>query len=276
MGRTVSAPASRASVTPRVGQFMPHLVVPQILCDAARQPKPARVVLIASVFSAERLQRSPQRRYACCVALGEARRQAIEEQVDRPRRSRRRRCGPGGLGRLPHPDGAAEPAGEHRRSERFEIRLARQRGIERLEAFGGLEQQRWGVAAAPAGERDLCAQPLQPRALKLVERAHLRGGEQLGRRIRRGSLELGLSGGERSRSPAGGVGSELGRPLQERGRGRDAAAALCAVGRALELVGHRLVGPRGSVGAMPRPAIGIDLRIGRLGQRTMHALAVSQ
>ena len=157
------------------------------------------------------------------------------------------------------------------RSERLEVASRApgpaSSGSSRLAA---VEQQRRRVAAAPAGERDLGAQPVQPRALQLVERAQLRDGEQLQRGVGRAGVELGLRRGQRPRAPRRRVGRQLGRPLQERGRRRDAAAGLGPAGRALELGGDRLVGSRRRVGAMPRPAVGVELRVGRLGQRAVH------
>ena len=64
--------------------------------------------------------------------------------------------------------------------------------------------------------------------------------------------------------------------MKERGRGGDAAPASGAVGRALQIVSHRLVWPLRGVGTVPRSAVGIDLRIGRLGQGVMYILAVGQ
>ena len=151
------------------------------------------------------------------------------------------------------------------------MRLAGHRGIERLEAPGRIEQQSRSVAAARALERDLRAQPLQPRALKLVERGKLGGRQQLERRVRGPGIELRLRGGQGPPAPLRRIGGQLRRARQERrSRGR-AAAGLRPVGRALELGGHLLVDTHRRVSAMPRPTIGIDLRIGRLRQRPMRS-----
>ncbi len=201
-------------------------------------------------------------------------------RVARP--SRRRSCGAGGrdagggAGYLLHVPGVAEAAGEDRGGERFEARLARQRGVERDQALGGVEQQWRCVAAAPAGERELRAQPLHPRALELVERGELRAREQRVGRFRSARLQLRLRGGERTHSSTRGIGSQLGRPLQEGGGRRNAAAALRPAGRALQLIRHPLVGPGRRLGTVPGASIGIGLLIGRLGQRSMHLLAVAR
>jgi hypothetical protein len=91
---------------------------------------------------------------------------------------------------------ATEPAGEHRRSEGFEIGLPREPRIESLELFGRLEQQRRSLTSAASGKDDLRAQPGYSRALKLVQRAELGGREELGRRVGGSGLEFGLRRGE--------------------------------------------------------------------------------
>jgi len=70
------------------------------------------------------------------------------------------------------------------------------------------------------------------------------------------------------------VGSQLGRPLQERGGRRDAAAAPRPVGRTFQLAGDRLVGSWRRLCTMPRSAIGLELRIRSRRQCAMHLLAV--
>ena len=149
-------------------------------------------------------------------------------RVATPSRSRsigRGGCGPGGAARAASatsrtPHRAAEPAGEDRRSERFEVRLARQPRVERLEPFGRIEQQRRSVTPAAPGKHDLGAQPGQPRALELVQRADLRGREELvaprrGRRPRTWP----------ARRPARGLARRAGSGVSSVARSRNAAAA---------------------------------------------------
>ena len=68
------------------------------------------------------------------------------------------------------PPARRQPAGEQRRAPRFEIRVAREAYVERLELPRGLEQQQRGVAAAVLGERDLGLEP-DPRGLARARRA---------------------------------------------------------------------------------------------------------
>ena len=71
-----------------------------------------------------------------------------------------------------------------------------------------------------------------------------------------------------------GFGRQHRRALEERGRCRQAPAALRAPGRALELLGNVLVRPRGSVGPMPGTAVGIDIRIGDLREDAVRLLSL--
>ena len=181
---------------------------------------------------------------------------------------------PSGGGHLARADAAVEAAGEDRGSERLQVRLARRSAVERLEPLGRIEQQRRSVAAAAEREHDLGAQASEPGALEVVQRAHLRHRQKLVRGLQRPRLELGLGRGQRPPTTTGRVRRQLGRSLEERGGGGDAAASPRAPGRALQLVGDGLVETRCRVRAMPGAPIGIDVGIGRLGQRPMHLLAV--
>ena len=149
--------------------------------------------------------------------------------------------------------------------------LASHRCVERFEAPGGIQQQGWRVAATPAGERDLRAQPLQPGAVKLVERGKLGGRQQLERLVRCRSIELRLGSGQSTSAPLRGSG------VSSAACARNAAAAAApprACARSAErsrFGGHRLVNPHRRVSAMPRKTIGIGLRINRLRQRPMRS-----
>ena len=177
---------------------------------------------------------------------------------------------PSGLGGLADARLVAEATGEHRRRHRLEMGLASHRGVERFEAPGGIEQQRRSVAAARAGERDLRAQPLQPRALKLVERGELGGRQQLERRVRCRSVELRLRGGQGPPAPLRRIGRQLRRALPGTPQPRPRPHGRCA--RSAERSNSAATASSDThrrVSAMPRPTIGIGIRIGRLGQRPM-------
>ena len=114
------------------------------------------------------------------------------------------------------------------------------------------------------------AQPLHAGALELVERAELGQREQVERGLGGAGLVLGLRRGERALGAPRGIDRQRRRALEEGGRGGQSAAGLGAVGRALELGGDVLVRSGGGLRAMPGAAIGIELRIGRLGERVVH------
>ena len=103
--------------------------------------------------------------------------------------------------------------------------------------------------------------------LQRVERPGLDRDQQPQRRVERAGVALGLGRREQALRPAGGVGGQRRRALQERGRRGQAAARLRAAGRALELRGDVLVGPGRGLRPVPGAAVGIELRIGDLGQR---------
>ena len=170
------------------GEPVPCLVVPQVggdrfRRDGARQPEPPHVVLGALALLPERVERLPQRRRGGGVAVREPDRQTVEQQVDRAERPSRGGRGASGVGHGLHAAPLDEPAGEDRRPERLEVRLAGQRRTERIEPPGGLEQQPGGVRAARAGERDLRTQARVPRALQLVELRRVGGRQELERRL---------------------------------------------------------------------------------------------
>jgi hypothetical protein len=105
--------------------------------------------------------------------------------------------------------------------------------------------------------------------LKLVERGKLGGRQQLERRVRCRSIELRLRGSQGPPPPLRRIGGQLGRARQEGRSRRRAPTGLGPVGRALQLAGHRLVDTHCRLSTMPRPTIGIGIRIGRLSQRPM-------
>ena len=220
----------------------------------------------------DRLEGEPQWRDARAGSLGAPAGQAVENEVDRSRRRRRDGGSSGRLGNLLDTGVGIDASGVHRRSQRLEICLARQRGIECFEPSRGIEQERWTIAAAREDERDLRAQSLQQRALKLVQRSELGRREQRLGGLTASRVQLGLRGGERARSASCRVRGQLGRSFQERGRSCHAASAPRAIGRPFQLIGHRLVETGCSVGAMPCAAIRIFVGIRRFRQGAMHLL----
>jgi hypothetical protein len=64
-------------------------------------------------------------------------------------------------------------------------------------------------------------------------------------------------------------------PAEKRGSGGDAAAGLRTARRAFELGSDLLVGSTRGASAVPRPAVRVLLRIGGIGQGTMHAAPIA-
>ena len=62
--------------------------------------------------------------------------------------------------------------------------------------------------------------------------------------------------------------------MQECGRGGDAATCLGTAGRAFEVDGDLLIGPRGGAGTVPRPSVRVGLGVGGIGEGTMHPVAI--
>lgn len=243
-------------------QHVPEVVVPEVLGKPARQPQPPRVRFT------ERVQHPRERLDRRRIPLGETRHERAEEAVCRApgvslaRRARR-------IGHFVHVRALAKTPGVHGRGNGLEVGLASQRRIHGLEPSGRREQQRRRIAPTLAGEHDLGAQPVQSRTLELVDRPELGRGQQLRRGRGVGDVELGPGRGERALDARAGVGRQLGRPLQERRGRRQPSARLGPVGRSLQLAGHVLVRPVSGASAMPRPAIGVHPRVGRLRQRAM-------
>ena len=236
---------SRASRDCADGQLVPALVV---------RDGPRRAASSQSQRSACRSASAPRAidaRARCFsigargrVALGGADGQAVQQQVAGARgladarRGRRR-----GRPRQPRHARRRARGGRRRRAAASASRYVSRAsvGVERLEPFGGVEQQRRSVAAARDGERELGTQQVGAGAVELVERTGLRQRQQLRAASNAPAAELRLRGRERARRPVRGVGRELGGTLEERGGRGQPAASLGPAGRALELGGDVLV-----------------------------------
>ena len=231
IGSTRSAPVSRATRSPRVASSCQSSSSQRSCGQATRQPEPAHVACRQSLHAAERAERLPERRHTGRVALGEPRRQAVEEQVDRAWRLRRRRRGLSGLGRLADARLVAEATGEHRRRR---APRGRSRGPSRRRAARGAGPHR---AAAAARRCRACGRTRSARAAAPAARA---GARRAGRARRSPAARAPrptppasnfACAAASARLPARRrVGGQLGRPLQER-RGRRRARRGPAPGR---------------------------------------------
>ncbi len=253
----------------------PRVVVPQRAGGALSQPAPAKFLPRGDVRAGEGVNGLPQGGGRGGRPVGDHQRQAVQDQVDRPRRPGLvRREGAGGAGDLEQITGAGQPPGEQRRHPGGQVGLPRQVQVERLEPLGRLEQQRRRVAAQPRREHDLPAQQVHPGALQLIQRPGLRRGQQLQGRPERPGLHVGPRRGERPLGPAGRINAQQHRTLQKRrGRGQP-AAGLGPVRGPLQLGRHLLIRPGCGLGPVPGPPIWLGLGVGDLSQRPVHLLPV--
>ena len=210
-----------------------------------------------------------EHRGRCGVPLGDQHGQAVQEEIGGARRRPAPGHGPRRLGDLQHTAAVGQTTDDDRGPQRVQVGLARERDVERLEPLGGLEQQRRRVAAAAHDEGDLGAEEVDAGALELVERSGLRRGQQSEGRVGRAGLVRGLRRGQRALrlgAPVPGVSSVA--------RSRKAAAAARpprACARSAERSSSDATSSSGParVRAVPGAAIGIDVRVGGLGQRAV-------
>jgi hypothetical protein len=85
----------------------------------------------------------------------------------------------------------------HGRAQSVEIGFSCQMDIQRLEAFGGLEQPGGGLGNRTGGRCDVSAQEIDPGTLWLVLRVELRDGEESQRLVERSGEDLSLGGRQR-------------------------------------------------------------------------------
>ena len=101
--------------------------------------------------------------------------------------------------------------------------------------------------------------------LPITVGAHL--GQQGERVVERAGLVLGPRRRQRALRTAPRLEGQGGRALQERGGGRQAAPRLGPAGRLRQVGGDALVGAGRRLGQVPCAPVGIDLGVGRAGQR---------
>ena len=92
--------------------------------------------------------------------------------------------------------------------------------------------------------------------------------------VKRPGLEAGLRRGQRAPGLERRVGSQRGRPLEERRGRREAAAALRSSARPLQRGSDGFVGPGRGKRPMPGAAVGVELEIAHLGQGFVHAASI--
>ena len=211
IGSRASAPASRACLTWRAviacQLSSSHSTLAGIV---ASQPQRKLSVARRSVVAGTRSSPAAASAPRAARALGDQRRQAVEQQIGRPRagpsvaeptgRRARRRAGrrrwPGDRRTAPRPT----------RRDRSRARARASSGSSRSAAFsssGG------AVASHARGERDLAAQQVDARPLQLVQRPGLGRRQQRQRRVERAGVAGSLRAAASARSRPLGAGSPV-------------------------------------------------------------------
>ena len=261
-----------------IGQRVPARVVAQGARHAAREPQPAQCIRVGHRLVAERPERAVERRRTGAVALGRQHRHSLEQQVAGARQFPTRLAPVRREDRLcdvPHADLLGEPTCEECCRERVEDRSRATAGVERLELLGSGEQQRRRIASSVDGEADLGSQQLRTRALEVVEGSRLGHHQELQGAIRRAGLVARLRGGQRAARAWTWLGREDGGTLETPPPPQDLRVP--ARGRPIPPAPPRR--PRRapqSRGRDARRAVRLGPRVGRLGERPVHAPAVVQ
>ncbi len=107
-----------------------------------------------------------------------------------------------------------------------------------------------------------------------IQRGGLDRHQQPERRVEGAGVALRPGSREQTLGTASGFGREHRRAFEESGRGGEAAARLRARRRALELLGHVLVGAGGCLRPVPGAAVGINFRIGDLRKSAVNILSL--
>ncbi len=256
----------------------PALEVPESEGGASSSACPsAASSSVATSSSQERLAAPAAGRARRGAPVGDQGRQAVEEQVARPRIVQRLR---GGACRRGRPRASAarlgQPTGDQGRAPGVEVGLAREPHVERLEPPGGLQQQQRRLAARAGGPSISARELLDAGPLQVVDR-----GRPRPRPAARGRRRTRRRAGARAPRPArgrrAGPGSAVSADRHAGGtppRPASPARAWAAPPARSSSRGDVLVRPGRRGGQVPDPALRIELGIGRLGQRQVRGAAI--
>jgi hypothetical protein len=142
-----------------------------------------------------------------------------------------------------------------------------------LEAFRSIKQQDRRLIDAVRLQRDPAAHEADRGPLQLAQRHRLSRLQKPQRRSRSTGELFCLRGGERASGELFRIDRELGRAFEKGRGGSQSAARLRAPGRMVELSGHLFVGSRRGLCSMPCSPVGIEPRIGDLGERSMRVVS---
>ena len=222
------------------GQVVPTVVVEQLRRDASSEPRPADAHPLALALLPKRRECALQRGCARGVPLGEPNRQPVDEHVHGTRSIRYARCLESCARDLHRP--RPEPARGACGAEGGQIRVAGKGNVKRFKLPRRVEQQRQRVGGAPQ-IHDLALQELQPGAIQAGSGPAAAVASSLNASSEAPAQMLAGRGFQRAMGPAGRVGRERRRSLQERSRRSESAARTGAGGGPLQLDGDVLIGP---------------------------------
>ena len=254
---------------------VPGLEVPQGEGGVGDERAVVQPFVDGGVVVQERGQRPAQRRGSIDGGVEEQRGEAVEEQCARLGSGRGGQGGPGG--RRDRPQLAArlgQRAGDQGGTPGVEVGLARQHGVEPLEATGGPEQEQRRLAARDGSPVDLGAELFDPGALQVVDRIGLGLGQHPEPDVEGPGVQVRVRRGQGAVGAAGRLLGQRHRALQERRRTSRPGAGLGALGGAFELRSHGLVGPGGRGSQVPHPPVRVGLGIDRLGQGAVRGPAL--
>lgn len=209
------------------------------------------------------------------MPLGDHRRQAIEEEVTRPRSLRWPRGRASRSGNLREKAaGSCQRTSDAGGHPGVKVGLPGEPDIERFESPGGPQQQNRRLAPGNGCPLDLPSELLHASTLQIVNRVSFGLGQQAERGVESACVEVRQGGCQRSADAPRRLGGQGERPLKEGRRGRQPGAALGLDRRLLERGGHLFVRPGGRGCQVPHPALRIGLGIGRRGERQVGGAAI--
>ena len=252
------------------GEVVPGVVGEQLRRDASGEPGPADTHVLPLALLAKRGECPFQRGRAGGVAVGEPNRQPVDEQVHGARLIR--------YAAVPREPRVRPPASRGRACRR-RLRPGGRPGTRRAKGKRQAVRAAWprrGAAAARLGVR--LRSTISPCRSFSLARSSGSSGPAAGpreqpQRFLGGAGQVLAGGGfQRAVGPAGRVGRERRRSLEERSGRRESASRAGALGGLLQLEGDVLVGLRDRVRAMPGAAIRVELGVGGCRQRPMRGV----
>ena len=268
-GNSASNPASRAARRWCAVRHVPSVVVPDESSCPTGKPSPPKRFGRFDVAAREGRDRFPNRWRSGHRSVDDQRRETVEEQVD----GTGRRCGGRGECRPGHllaVSGPRQATREQCRGQCVEVRLARERHVQRLESACRREQEWRHVAPAVGRERDPRPEDLCLGALEVVERAGIGILEKRDGVVDGACLVLGLGGGQRPAGASRGIDRQRRRTFEEcRGSG-EPATRLGARSGTFEVSGDIFVRHDRCLRSVPGATIRVGLGIGRVRESLMH------